>query len=103
MADTLCNTIISGAEDRRTVVSLGLKMVITEMPANKAAGPNVVRRLTPRLIAGITDANADIANECMDLTCDLVSRFWPSMTPDNHLSLLAALKPQLMSTKPAIR
>ena len=45
-------------------------------------------------MAMLLQANIDIANECMDLTCDLVSRFGPTMTPENHVNLLKALKPE---------
>jgi len=63
----------------------------------------VVKKLTPRLIGGISNANADISNECMELTSDLVVRFGAMMTADDHTKMLEALKPQLLSNKPAVR
>ena len=47
--------------------------------------------------------NVDIANECMALTSDLVCRFGSLMSADDHNSMLVALKPQLLSSKPAVR
>ena len=39
----------------------------------------------------------------MELTSDLVSRFGGLMSADDHTAMLAALKPQLLSSKPAVR
>jgi cullin-associated NEDD8-dissociated protein 1 len=56
--DTLCNHILSekkGAEELRDISSIGLKTVITEMPAEPATLPALIcKRLTPRLITGIS-------------------------------------------------
>jgi hypothetical protein len=102
MADTMCDNVIGGKEDRRGVISIGLKYLVKEMPSVKV-GPLVLRSLTPRLITGISDSNADIANECIELAGDLVGRFGSLMSADEHSAMLTALKPQLLSAKPAVR
>ncbi len=56
--DTLCNHLLNdkkGADELRDISSIGLKTVIFEIPSEPPAIPQlVIKKLTPRLIAGIS-------------------------------------------------
>jgi cullin-associated NEDD8-dissociated protein 1 len=59
IVDTLCNHLLSekkGADELRDISSIGLKTVITEIPIdNTPLASILIKRLTPRLISGISE------------------------------------------------
>ncbi len=59
IVDTLCNHLLSdkkGADELRDISSIGLKTVIGEIPLDPPTLSSlIVKRLTPRLLTGITD------------------------------------------------
>ena len=55
------------------------------------------------MVHSCSQPNIDIANECMELTSDLASRFGSLMSSDDHTAMMSGLKPQLLSSKPAVR
>jgi len=104
IVDTLCNHILSekkGAEELRDISSIGLKTVITEIPAEPAALPSLIcKRLTPRLISGIAsnEDKPDIVSYCLETLNDLLSKFGSQMIAD-HEKILKVVQPQLSSKR----
>ena len=53
LVDSLCTKLLSGKrEQERDVAAIGLKTVVTDLPSG-AVATLVVRRLCPKLVAGI--------------------------------------------------
>ncbi len=61
IVDTLCTHLLNekkGGEELRDIASIGLKTIITEIPAEPAAAPSLItKRLTPRLITGVNNVS----------------------------------------------
>ena len=53
MANTLCNRLLNGKEQRRDIVNTTLKTIISEI-ANQSVTQRVVASLSPLFIRGIT-------------------------------------------------
>mgnify|MGYP003684332813 CR=1 FL=1 len=47
----LCNSVLTGKEEQRDICAIGLKTIVTEMPASM--GQSAVRQLVPRLVQGV--------------------------------------------------
>lgn len=55
IVDTLCNHMLNEKkDDLREISNIGLKTIIAQMVENTSTPASVVKRLTPRLIGGIT-------------------------------------------------
>lgn len=110
IVDTLCNHLLNekkGGEELRDIANIGLKTVISEIPVElQSLSSLVIKRLTPRLITGISLApegiKLDIITFCLEALNDLLSKFASQMSAD-HEKLLKVVEPQLASKRPASR
>lgn len=109
MVDTLCNHLLAdkkGADELRDISSIGLKTVITEIPADQTnLSGLIVKRLTPRLLTGITDYDEkkpDIVGYCLEALNDLLRKYGSQMVTD-HEKILRVVQPQLGSKRSASR
>ena len=85
----------------RDISSIGLKTVIQEVPLDPPAlSTLVVKRLTPRLLTGITDneEKPDIVGYCLEALNDLLSKYGTLMVAD-HEKILKVVQPQLSSKR----
>ncbi|GLJ25166.1 hypothetical protein SUGI_0481390 [Cryptomeria japonica] len=103
MTSTLCNRLLNGKEQRRDIVNIALKTIISEITSPIVA-QRVVATLCPLFIQGITsvDTTTEIKCDCLDILCDVLHRFGNLMTA-NHQILLNSLLSQLNSTQASIR
>ena len=53
MANTLCNRLLNGKEQRRDIANITLKTIISEI-SNQSVAQHVVASLSPLFIRGIT-------------------------------------------------
>eukprot|EP00656_Telonema_subtile_P031351 TRINITY_DN3431_c0_g3_i2.p1 TRINITY_DN3431_c0_g3~~TRINITY_DN3431_c0_g3_i2.p1 ORF type:complete len:1255 (+),score=419.06 TRINITY_DN3431_c0_g3_i2:162-3926(+) len=101
LATKMVNSVIQGNDDRRSVFSLALKVLLGQIPAGQCA-QRITKSLIGRLITGMEKGSLDVASECMELAKDLSLRFGP-MFAKEHQAFMDVLHPHLMSTKPAMR
>jgi len=108
IVDTLCNHLLSdkkGADELRDISSIGLKTVISEIPLDPSTLSSlIVKRLTPRLLTGITDNEdkQDIVGYCLEALNDLLSKYGTLMVTD-HEKILKVVQPQLSSKRTTTR
>lgn len=107
IADTLCNHLLNekkGGDELRDIASIGLKTVVTEIPVEPQLYSQIlVKRLTPRLITGISmEEKPDIVGYCLEAMNDLLGRFANQMVAD-HQKILKVVQPQLNSKRMASR
>lgn len=96
----LCDLVLNGPEALRDVYSIGLKTLMSSVPANM--GELLVSILTSRLLVGTQHSNDDIKRECLDSLTDLIKRFGHLMKAD-HESILNQSTPHLTNPKAAIQ
>ncbi|XP_039137910.1 cullin-associated NEDD8-dissociated protein 1 [Dioscorea cayenensis subsp. rotundata] len=103
MTSKLCDKLLNGKDQHRDITSIALKTIVSEITATSLA-QRVLVVLTPQLIKGITASgkNTEIKCECLDILCDVLSRFGNLMTKD-HEELLGALLTQLGSNQASVR
>ena len=53
MENTLCNRLLNGKEQRRDIVNIALKTIISEI-SNQSVAQHVIASLSPLFIRGIT-------------------------------------------------
>eukprot|EP01119_Soliformovum_irregulare_P025203 TRINITY_DN9265_c1_g3_i1.p1 TRINITY_DN9265_c1_g3~~TRINITY_DN9265_c1_g3_i1.p1 ORF type:complete len:1236 (-),score=487.10 TRINITY_DN9265_c1_g3_i1:55-3762(-) len=108
IVDTLSNHLLNdkkGGAELRDISSIGIRTVIFEIPTEPVTVPQlVIRRLTPRLINGISmsDEKQEIVGYCLEAMNDLLSRFGALMIAD-HEKILKVVQPQLSSKRSASR
>jgi len=107
IVDILCTHLLNekkGGEELRDIASIGLKTVITEMPAEPpTAAILITKRLTPRLIAGVNNEDKpDIVGYCLEALNDLLGKFGSQMIAD-HEKILKVVQPQLGSKRTTSR
>jgi cullin-associated NEDD8-dissociated protein 1 len=103
MANTLCNRLLNGKEQRRDIVNIALKTIISEI-TNQNVAQRVVSSLSPLFIKGITsvDTSTEIKCDCLDILSDVLHRFGNLMAI-SHPILLSSLLSQLSSNQASIR
>ena len=73
ICERLAKHLQDGREELRDVYGIGLKMLITAVPAS--AGALVAGALCPRLLSGLAHARADVRAESLDVQLALLARF----------------------------
>lgn len=104
IVDTLCNHMLNEKkDDLREISNIGLKTVIAQMVENTNTPASVVKRLTPRLIGGITASEKpEVKTCCLDILNDLLQRFGSLILPDID-KVQKVVQPHLTSGRPATR
>lgn len=95
--------MISSNEQLRDISSIGLKIVISELPQTSSTlAPYICERITEKLSKAIEKDNVSVQLEALDILSDLLSRFSDYMM-QYHDKILQALLPQLESDRQAVR
>lgn len=103
IVDSLCGNMISSNEQLRDISSIGLKIVISELPQTSSTlAPYICERITEKLSKAIEKDNVSVQLEALDILSDLLSRFSDYMV-QYHDKILTALVPQLESQRQAVR
>jgi len=108
IVDILCNHLLNdkkGADELRDISSIGLKTVINEIPLDSSNLSSLIaKRLTPRLLTGITDneEKQDIVGYCLEALNDLLGKYGSAMVAD-HDKILKVVQPQLGSKRTTSR
>ncbi|KAM4722005.1 cullin-associated NEDD8-dissociated protein 1-like [Rhinophrynus dorsalis] len=106
IVDTLCSNMLSDKEQLRDICSIGLKTVISELPAastGSALAANICRKITGQLTGAIgKQEDAAVQLEALDILCDMLSRLGGTLYTF-HPSILSCLLPQLTSPRLAVR
>ena len=97
----LCDKVLDGKEEQRDICSIGLKSAILELPMS--TGSVAVRKLTPKLLGGLTHSTLEVKLECMDILNDLFKRFGTCLSEEDCQSCLDALFNELGSPRAATR
>jgi cullin-associated NEDD8-dissociated protein 1 len=84
IAQNLCSHILNGSKEMRDIYSIGLKTLITDVPA--ATGDRVTALVTKSLLKGIAGTSGVVA-ECLDILTEMLRRFGGSMDRD-HVELM---------------
>nr|XP_023013763.1 cullin-associated NEDD8-dissociated protein 1 [Leptinotarsa decemlineata] len=104
IVESLCTNMVSDKEQLRDISSIGLKTVIAELPqAPGGLSGNICKRITGRLTTAVErQEDVSVQLEALDIITDLLLRFGPVLQAF-HVSILAALLPQLCSQRQAVR
>lgn len=103
IVDSLCSNMISSNEQLRDISSIGLKIVISELPqTSNTLAPYICEKITEKLSRAIEKDNVSVQLEALDILSDLLSRFSDYMI-QYHEKILQALLPQLESERQAVR
>lgn len=103
IVDSLCSNMISSNEQLRDISSIGLKIVISELPqTSNTLAPYICEKITEKLSRAIEKDNVSVQLEALDILSDLLSRFSDYMI-QYHEKILQALLPQLESDRQAVR
>ncbi|XP_044156534.1 cullin-associated NEDD8-dissociated protein 1-like isoform X1 [Bufo gargarizans] len=106
IVDTLCSNMLSEKEQLRDICSIGLKTVISELPAassGSSLAANVCRKITGQLTAAIGKCDdAAVQLEALDILSDMLGRLGGALF-SFHASILSCLLPQLTSPRLAVR
>ncbi|XP_063702337.1 cullin-associated NEDD8-dissociated protein 1 [Culicoides brevitarsis] len=103
IVDSLCSNMISNNEQLRDISSIGLKIVISELPqTSNTLAPYICEKITEKLSRAIEKDNVSVQLEALDILSDLLSRFSDYMI-QYHDKILVALLPQLESDRQAVR
>eukprot|EP01111_Echinosteliopsis_oligospora_P003334 TRINITY_DN1530_c1_g2_i4.p1 TRINITY_DN1530_c1_g2~~TRINITY_DN1530_c1_g2_i4.p1 ORF type:complete len:1241 (+),score=375.18 TRINITY_DN1530_c1_g2_i4:377-4099(+) len=105
IVDTLCGHMLNEKkDDLREISNIGLKTVVAQVPLEPPAIPSmIVKRLTPKLIGGVTSSEKpEVKMCCLDILNDMLNRFGDLITPDLE-KIQKAVLPQLTSGRPATR
>lgn len=95
--------MISSNEQLRDISSIGLKIVISELPqSSNTLAPYICEKITDKLSRAIEKDNVSVQLEALDILSDLLSRFSDYMI-QYHEKILIALLPQLESDRQAVR
>ncbi|KAM8930073.1 cullin-associated NEDD8-dissociated protein 1-like [Pelodytes ibericus] len=106
IVDTLCSNMLSDKEQLRDICSIGLKTVISELPAASAGSSlaaNVCRKITGQLTGAIGKReDAAIQLEALDILSDMLGRLGGALFTF-HPSIMSCLLPQLTCPRLAVR
>uniref|UniRef100_A0A6I8QIK9 Cullin-associated and neddylation-dissociated 2 (putative) n=1 Tax=Xenopus tropicalis TaxID=8364 RepID=A0A6I8QIK9_XENTR len=106
IVDTLCSNMLSDKEQLRDICSIGLKTVISELPAastGSSLAANVCRKITGQLTGAIgKQEDASVQLEALDILSDMLGRLGGTLFTF-HPSILSCLLPQLTSPRLAVR
>ncbi|XP_053325783.1 cullin-associated NEDD8-dissociated protein 1-like [Spea bombifrons] len=106
IVDTLCSNMLSDKEQLRDICSIGLKTVISELPAAGAGtslAANVCRKITGQLTGAVGKRDdAAVQLEALDILSDMLGRLGGALFTF-HPSILNCLLPQLTSPRLAVR
>ncbi|XP_018410749.1 PREDICTED: cullin-associated NEDD8-dissociated protein 1-like [Nanorana parkeri] len=106
IVDTLCSNMLSDKEQLRDICSIGLKTVISELPAASSGSTlaaNVCRKITGQLTGAIGKRDdAAIQLEALDILSDMLGRLGGALY-SFHSSILTCLLSQLTSPRLAVR
>ncbi|KAK9835209.1 hypothetical protein WJX81_005880 [Elliptochloris bilobata] len=103
LVDSLCSKLLSGKrEQERDVAAIGLKTVVTDLPGG-ALATLVVRRLCPKLVAGVQQKESyDIVSASLDLMNEVVSKFG-GLVAAEHARICDCLLPELDESRAGVR
>ncbi|KAM5147887.1 cullin-associated NEDD8-dissociated protein 1-like [Mantella aurantiaca] len=106
IVDTLCSNMLSDKEQLRDICSIGLKTVISELPASSSGSSlaaNVCRKITGQLTGAIGRRDdAAVQLEALDILSDMLGRLGGALY-SFHPSILSCLLSQLTSPRLAVR
>lgn len=105
IVDTLCGHMLNEKKDElREISNIGLHTVIVQLPTEPVNIPNlIVKRLTPRLITGVTTCEKpEVKMCCLDILNDMLKRFGSLMLGELD-KIQKAVLPQLTAGRPATR
>lgn len=104
IVDTLCTNMASKNEQLRDVSSIGLKTVISELPAaSSPLSSSICKRITGKLTDAITKTqDQSVQLEALDILADLLNRFG-ALLVSFHSSIMKCTLPLLKSQRMAIR
>ncbi|KAI1290335.1 Cullin-associated Nedd8-dissociated protein 1 [Halotydeus destructor] len=104
IVDTLCSNMISDKEQLRDISSIGLKTVISELPASQSGLiAAICKKISGRLTTAIGQkGDITVQLEALDILSDLLNRFG-TLLVQYHPSIQAVLLPQLESQRLAVR
>ncbi|KAJ3030650.1 UNVERIFIED_CONTAM: Cullin-associated NEDD8-dissociated protein 1 [Siphonaria sp. JEL0065] len=113
IVDQLCKLLVEKKDELKDIAAIGLKTVILEVPASSQVSKNVVKKLVPKLIALLSNANA-VQFDTIDILSDLITRFGSVLTENTSADLSKpsaslihqiqdVLFPYLSNPRPAIR
>ncbi|XP_008319433.1 cullin-associated NEDD8-dissociated protein 1-like [Cynoglossus semilaevis] len=106
MVDVLCSNMVSNKEQLRDISSMGLKMLIAELPPSSSSATLtscVCKKITCQLI-GAMDKQEDVSTqlEALDILSDMLARQGGALV-SFHSTLLSNLLSQLTSSRMAVR
>ncbi|KAM9409522.1 cullin-associated NEDD8-dissociated protein 2 [Pholidichthys leucotaenia] len=106
MVETLCSNMTSEKEQLRDISSMGLKMVIAELPLTSSGltlTASVCKKITSQLMAAMgKQGDVSVQLEALDILSDMLGRLSGALV-SFHSSLLSSLLPQLTSPRMAVR
>ncbi|KAB0360711.1 hypothetical protein FD754_004867 [Muntiacus muntjak] len=106
IVDALCANMRSDKEQLRDIAGIGLKTVLSELPAaatGSSLASNVCRKITGQLTSAIAQQeDVAVQLEALDILSDMLSRLGAPLGAF-HASLLHCLLPQLSSPRLAVR
>ncbi|XP_073447845.1 cullin-associated NEDD8-dissociated protein 1-like isoform X1 [Aquarana catesbeiana] len=106
IVDTLCSNMLSDKEQLRDICSIGLKTVISVLPAASSGSTlaaNVCRKITGQLTGAIGKRDdAAVQLEALDILSDMLGRLGGALYTF-HPSILTCLLSQLTSPRLAVR
>ncbi|GAB1606379.1 cullin-associated NEDD8-dissociated protein 1 [Argonauta hians] len=103
IVDTLCSNMLSEKEQLRDISSIGLKIVISELPPSSTSlAGSICKKITGRLTSAISKEDVSVQLEALDILGDLLSRFG-GLLINFHSTILQSLLPQLSSSRLAVR
>lgn len=103
IVDTLCSNMLSEKEQLRDISSIGLKIVISELPPSSTSlAGSICKKITGRLTSAISKEDVSVQLEALDILGDLLSRFG-GLLINFHSTILQSLLPQLSSPRLAVR
>ncbi|KAM8915567.1 cullin-associated NEDD8-dissociated protein 1-like isoform 1-T2 [Spinachia spinachia] len=106
MVDTLCSNMTSDKEPLRDISSMGLKMVIAELPLSSSGlslTVSMCKKIASQLIAALEKLeDVSLQLEALDILSDMLGRL-SGVLVSFHSSLLSTLLLQLTSPRMAVR
>jgi len=96
----LSKNILSGEDEKRDIATIALKTVVSEIPAEMAAGP--IQKAIDPLLQSLKTGNQDVQLDALDVLNDILGRFG-ALVSYAHKDIQASFITQLSATRPTLR
>lgn len=73
IVEKLAERVVEGEKDTRDIYSMAIRSINNEI--NEECAIAMIKTIYPRLIKGISSANLDVREECLEILADIFKRF----------------------------